>query len=397
MPPNFATVEKVKEGFTAASSRMDDIEKEMKLAFQEMQKSFGDFAQQVKAYGRSIRSGSERAGEYQGFWRDEAMAKGFGLIVLSVLRKDNKTMGTADNSSGGYLTQGEMAGWVIQMLGQYGKFRRNALIVPMGAGKLSVPRITTDLTIYCPEEGGEIDDSDLKVDLVTMLAKKLACFISVNRELEEDAVVGLGEIVGMSIVRSMAKKEDEIGFMGDGTEDYFGMTGIIGALRKIATDPANIPGLVVGTGNAYSELVLGDFRKVVGILPPDADDAAKWFMSKKFYYNVVYPLAEAAGVANIFEILSNQKGRFLLGYPVEFIHCMPYAEANSQICAILGDLKLGAYLGERKEINIARSEDALFQKDQVAIRGTERIDINAHGVGNTTEPGAIVGLITKGS
>ena len=165
--------------------------------------------------------------------------------------------------------------------------------------------------------------------------KSSPALCSVNRELEEDAVVGLGEIVGLSITRSLAKKEDEIGFMGDGTEDYFGMTGIIGALLKIATDPATIPGLVVGTGNAYSELTLGDFRKVVGILPTDADDAAKWFMSKKFYYNVVYPLAEAAGVASIFEILSNQKGRFLLGYPVEFIHCMPYEAANSQICESL--------------------------------------------------------------
>ena len=60
-------------------------------------------------------------------------------------------------------------------------------------------------------------------------------------------------------------------------------------------------------------------------------------------------------------------------------------------------MKLGAYLGERRAVEIARSEDALFQKDQVAIRGTERIDINAHGVGSTTEPGSIVALITKGS
>ncbi len=397
MPLNFATVEKVKEGFTAASGRMDTIEKETVLGFSEIIKTLEDLRGSLKSYGRSIRSASGLAGEYQGFWQNEAMAKDFGLIVLSVLRKQNKSMGTADNPSGGYLTPDGMASWVIQKLGQYGKFRRNALIVPMGAGKLSVPRITTDLTIYCPEEGGDIDNSDLKADLVTMLAKKLACFISVNRELEEDAVVGLGEIIGLSITRSMAKKEDEIGFCGDGTEDYFGMTGIIGALLKIAADPAAIPGLVVGTGNAYSELTLSDFRKVVGILPAEADDNASWFMNKKFYYNVVYPLAEAAGVANIFEILSNQKGRFLLGYPVEFIHCMPYQEANSQICAILGDLKLGAYLGERRAVEIARSEDALFQKDQVAIRGTERIDINAHGVGSTTEPGSIVALITKGS
>jgi HK97 family phage major capsid protein len=397
MPPNFATVEKVKEGFTAASSRMDTIEQQMTLAYKELSQTIGNLKQVLSNYGRSILNRSARAGDYQGFWRDETMAKEFGQMILRILSKQNKAMGTADNSSGGALAGDEMAGWIIQKLGQYGKYRRDAMVFPMGEGKSSVPRITTDLTIYCPDEGGDIPESALKTDLVTMLAKKLACFCSFSRELEEDAVVGLGEILGMSIVRSMAKKEDELGFCGDGTEDYFGMRGIVGALRAVDATIGNIKGLVVGSGNAYSELTLGDFRKVVGILPSDADDAAKWYMSKKFYYNVVYPLAEAAGVASIFEILSNQKGRFLLGYPVEFVHCMPYVEANSQICAILGDLKMGAYLGERRQIEIARSADALFQADKIAIRGTERIDVNAHGVGDTTDAGAIVGLITAAS
>jgi HK97 family phage major capsid protein len=165
-------------------------------------------------------------------------------------------------------------------------------------------------------------------------------------------------------------------------------------MLKIAPDPSDIPGLIIGSGNAYSELTLDDFTDVVGILPSDADDNASWFMNKKFYYGVVYKLARAAGVANIFEILSNIKGRFLLGYPVEFIHCMPYAEANSQIVALLGDLKLGAYLGERRVLEIARSNEVLFVSDQIAIRGTERIDVAAHGVGDTEEPGAIVGLAT---
>lgn len=117
-------------------------------------------------------------------------------------------------------------------------------------------------------------------------------------------------------------------------------------------------------------------------------------MNKKYYYNVIYPLAEAAGVASIFEILSNVKGRFLLGYPVEFIPGMPAAPVNNQIVAILGDLELGAILAERRQLEIARSEDVFFVNDMVALRGSERIDVSAHGVGDTEEPGAIVALAT---
>jgi HK97 family phage major capsid protein len=155
----YATVDGVKKGFQAASDRMDSIEKslqDLNVGLSEFADAFKDINNKLKLYGRSVLNASERAGDYKGFWRDEAMAKGFGLIVLSVLRQEKKSLGTINNPSGGYLTQEEMVGWVIQKLGQYGKFRRNAMIVPMGNGKLSVPRITTDLTVYCPEEGGEI-------------------------------------------------------------------------------------------------------------------------------------------------------------------------------------------------------------------------------------------------
>jgi HK97 family phage major capsid protein len=219
----------------------------------------------------------------------------------------------------------------------------------------------------------------------------------INREVDEDSIIGLGEIVGLSITRSTSKKEDECGFMGDGTSTYFGMLGIIGALMKIATDPSTIPGLTIGSGNAYSELTLDDFEKVVGNLPSDADDGAKWYMHKKFFYNVPYKLARAAGIADFLQILTDRKDRYLMGYPVEFVHCMPYVEANSQICALLGDLKLGAYLGERRVLEVARSDEVLFGNDQIAIRGTERIDVAAHGVGDSSEQGAIVGLATAAS
>jgi len=195
----------------------------------------------------------------------------------------------------------------------------------------------------------------------------------------------------------MAKKEDLIGFVGDGTSTYFGMTGIVGALRAVDATIGNIKGLVVAAGNNYSEITLANFREVVGILPEDCDDTAKWYMNKKFYYSVIYPLAETAGVANIFEILSDRKSRFLLGYEVVFVSAMPSTEANSQICAILGDLQLGAYLGERRELRIESSDHVHFNTDQIGFRGTERIDINAYGVGDTSEAGPIVGLILAAS
>jgi HK97 family phage major capsid protein len=394
----FATVGNVTKGFQAAKERMDSLEQNALVAVKELGEVIRNLEKQVRLMRHvSLQTAAEGGGARNRFWETDEQAKQFGEMFLAVLGRKDKAMSTLVSSEGGVLVPDELLGRIIDKLGVYGKFRANALFVPMNTPKAKVPRVTGDLTVYAPGEGATIDTSDMAFDQVGLDVIKLACLTAVSSELSEDAIIGVGEIVGISITRSMAKKEDLIGFLGDGTETYFGMTGIIGALMKVSDTISQIKSLVVATGNAYSEITLGDFRKVVGILPEDADENAKWYMNKKFYYNVVYPLAEAAGVASIFEILSNQKGRFLLGYPVEFVSCMPYVEANSQICAILGDLSMGAYLGQRRGLTIEQSRDVYFANDQIGIRGIERVDVCAFGVGDTEEAGPICALITKDS
>ena len=107
----------------------------------------------------------------------------------------------------------------------------------------------------------------------------------------------------------------------------------------------------------------------------------------------MYKLADATARANMFEILSGRKEKFFMGYPVEFVAAMPSTEANSQICCLLGDLQMGAYLGERRELRIDRSEHAYFGTGQVGFRASERIDINVFGCGDATNPGPVVGLV----
>lgn len=377
-------------GFKAAGERMSDVEDDM----QQIKHNFDDLHKFLKVYTKNLVHASLGAGSPQGFWPNEGDARAFGEIILQALGRKEKAMGEGTNVGGGILIPDELSSTIIQKLGKYGKYRANATVVLLGRDRQLVPKVDSDLTIYCPGEGAEITESDMKFSQIGLTAKAWCALAAISNELAEDSVIGIGEIIAISMTRSMAKKEDLVGFMGDGTSTYFGMTGITGALRGVDETIGNIKGLEVASGNAYSEITLGDFRKVIGILPEDCDDTAKWYMSKKFYFNVVYPLAETAGVANIFEILSDRKGRFLLGYEVQFVSCMPSSEADSQICALLGDLQMGAYLGERKVLSIEQNPGPFFIKNQLAIRGVERIDINAFGVGDTTEPGPIVGLIT---
>jgi len=380
--------ENIATGFKAAGERFDKVEIEQK----ESRNFISQLAKELRQYQKMVMSGrAENGQEYHRFWQSEAMAKDFGELIWQALGR--KAMGEAIGE-GGVLVPTEMSSWIIEKLGQFGKFRRNVTTFPMGSSSMLVPKIETDLTVYSPGEGVEIEDSDMSFRQLSLVPRKFACLCAVSNELVEDSIIALGEILGVSLARSIAKKEDAIGFAGDGTSTYFGMQGVIGALRAVSATIANIAGLKVGKGNAWSELTLADFEDVVAILPDDADSGAQWYVNRKFYYSVIHKLAVAAGVANLFEILSPTKQRFFLGYPVEFVSVMPGAEANSQICALLGDLAIGAYLAERRQLTIARSTDVLFRNDQLMIRGTERIAINVYGCGDTSEAGPIVGLIT---
>ena len=69
--------------------------------------------------------------------------------------------------------------------------------------------------------------------------------------------------------------------------------------------------------------------------------------------------------------------------------------------ALFGDLTLAASFGDRRQTTIQISEHAtvgggsVFEQDELAVRGTERFDINVHDTGITGasgESGPIVGL-----
>ncbi len=355
-------------------------------------------------------------GGYEGAFPNEQSAKNFGLLIIGTVGKQQwaldrladtgvagKAMAEAVNSTGGSLVPTEFVPIVIKLVKKYGVFRRNARVVPMISDKQSWPKLDGDVTVYAPGEGGGITLSDVTFTNVNLIATKFATLTCISNELAEDAMPEVGEIVADSIARGFAKAEDEVGFLGDGTSTYFGMTGITGALRAVDSTIANIAGLTVASGNAYSDIVVGDFNGVIKNFPDYADieGDVKWYMSRSFFWDVVVPLIEATSseIPTIGSPLDVQRGplKALRGYPVEFVNVMPSTEGNSQICAILANLRMGAYLGERRQMQVDQSRDVYFSTDQLGIRGTERLAVNAFGVGDTSDAGPISALITAAS
>lgn len=367
-----------------------------------------------------------RAGQAKFFAGCEPYAEGrgsaeqahrFGMWILAEAKRDPyaakwcqergiKTMVEGFNDSGGALVPDEFENTLIDLREVFGVFRRYAQVMPMASDTKIVPRRVGGLTAYAVGEAAAITTSDMTWDNVMLVAKKWGVLSKVSSELNEDAIIDMGNTLAGEIAYAFSVKEDDCGFNGDGTSAYHGITGVRAKLLALSGTIANIAGLVVGTAPAasYGSLTLANFQDVVARLPQYADTPnARWFVHRGVFFGVMQKLALAAGGVTAAEVTAGGREFRFLGYPVAFSQILPNVPATSSIIAILGDMAKAALFGDRRMTQIALSEHSDFANDLIAIRGTERFDINVHSVGNASAtatlrvPGPITALITAAS
>jgi HK97 family phage major capsid protein len=321
-----------------------------------------------------------------------------GVEIKGAMMEDN-------NSKGGFLVPGEFEPDLIRLVEERGVFRRESRVMPMSQDTKSVPRRTGGTTAYFIGEGTAITETDMTIDLVTLVAKKIGVLVPMSNELGDDAIISVADMLAQEIAYAFADKEDECGFNGDGTNDYGHITGIRQQLIQKAlggTAAGAVPaasGLVrYGTGYDYANLSMATLTQLIGKLPSYAEPNAKWYGSKFVWSYLLDLLADAGG--NTMQTLASGVNKQFLGYPYIVTDVMPKVAATNQVCLLLGDLRMATTFGDRRRTSMAMSDSAyvgstsMFETDQIAIRGTERFDINVHDVGSTTARGPVVGIIT---
>jgi len=398
----------------------DEHRAETKTAIEELKTAYDSLAAELRTLRRT-RFASIRTpdGMYKGVWGSLETARNFGMFVLAavaslpaakkycddmgidhtkVFDADGKAMGEDYPATGGAVVPTEFIPNLIVLIESYGVFRRNAAYWPMSSESGYAPEQTGDVVVYCPGFGPAPTASAPAFRNVGLQVQKWMTLTAIDSELTEDAAIAIGEVVGRSIARAFAKKEDQCAFIGDATSTYFNRQGAITLLRAVDATVTNVIGLrVQNTAGAWSAIVLDDLLALPGLLPGYADDGvdAIWYCHKNFYYTVMIARALVAGGAQAKEI--TQTGYLArptyLGRPVEFTQVMPRVKAAVDHCPLLlANLRQGAYLGDRRRMTIDQSKDVYFTTDQLGIRGTERIAPTVYGVGDTTKAGPIVGL-----
>ena len=296
------------------------------------------------------------------------------------------------NKYGGFLVPVEMSQAIIDIRNQYGVFRQNVRVVPMSRDTMEIPRRLTGLTAYWTGEGVQITESDKTWDNVTLTAKKLAVLARMSSEIAEDAIISIADDLANEAGYSLAYSEDQAGFNGTGTSTYGGIRGV---MTKIIDGTHTLAAVSAASGHdTMPEVDSADLTKAMGALHPMAfARGPAWYCSTAAKVAIFDRLLAAA---NGLPSLGNDVGARYLGYPIvvsESLPSDPAATINGTPILLFGRLDMAATLGDRREISIARSDDRYFEYDQIAIKATERIDINVHDLGTTAVQSPLVALL----
>jgi HK97 family phage major capsid protein len=293
------------------------------------------------------------------------------------------------NSAGGYLVPEEMMASIIVLRELFGVFRREAQVVPMGRDTLNWPRRTGGVTAFFVAEGIAPTESQASWDNVNLTAKKLAALVRLSTELADDAIINVADWLTQEIAYAFASKEDDCGFSGDGTSTYGGIRG----LSVLFADATHTAGLYTATGHAtFAAIDATDLTSLMGLLPAYALPGAKFYCSQFAFASTIERLVATAGGNSIATLDGSVQYRYL-GFPVVISQKMQGASSPSgKIGFYFGDMRKAAALGERRQVSIKRSDERYFDTDQIGLMGTERIDVNVHDLGDTTNAGPLVAL-----
>jgi len=287
-----------------------------------------------------------------------------------------------ENSKGGYLVPEVLENALIDLKESFGEFRQYANSYPMSSDVVLIPRRVSGFTTYFVGQNEEITKSTTALDQVRLEAKKLAAMTQFSSELSEDAIISVADFYAREFAYALAVREDSCGFLGDGTSAFGGITGIANAL--------NAGSIVTATGiTDLANLVIATFMTTVGKLPQFPGIQPAWYVHKAVYYASMARLQIAAGGNAVSDLGSGPVMQFL-GYPVRFINTLPSTASSGTKIAYFGDLAMAATMGTRRGVTLRADESIYFAQDALALRVTERFDINVHERGTASEAGPLL-------
>lgn len=343
----------------------------------------------LKAYERAAKSGAPlratgKRAIFDNAEKAEAMGAAMRLTVMGAhpyaqKSADEKIVtkaGSAFNpATGGALVFGEYSTEMIELFDQYGVARQAVGVTQMHSNQMTIPRMTSDVTVYDVGENDAITASDEGYDNVILNATKTAALKRLPMELLKFAAIDAVDIVGRSMARAVGKWEDESYINGS-----HGRTGLDTLVATTGTDRYD------SNSGGWASITISHVQSAIGLLPGWAHAEGVGIMcSSAFYSTVLDTFAFNAGGNSGNDLKSGFGGMTRWGqYPVFISEAMPSSYSDGQNVMYIGAFgassKFGLVSGSEA---FATSDQRYFDQDQFAVRYTQLWDINLHDVGGS--------------
>jgi HK97 family phage major capsid protein len=316
------------------------------------------------------------------------------------LGAEYRDMGGQVNSLGGALVFEDFSNTIVRLVERFGVAMNVFQNVTMSSDTLLVPRRLTGVQSYWLGENSTITTSDPTATMVQLVAKKLACATKVSNELLADNAISVASWLAQEYATSLSAAIDDAAFNGTGTSSYGGIRGLVQI--DDGTHTASIA--TAATGNtSIAALDIDDYLGALAKLPRYAIGTSAWYMHPSVYHNSVQRMMLSSGTAgsgtigalsggNTAANLAQGTPNTFLGLPVVWVLKMTAAPTTGTIAAYVGDLSLAGIMAVKSDMQVASSTDRYFEADQTAFRAIQRLDINVHSLGSTTEAGPVVAL-----
>ena len=316
------------------------------------------------------------------------------------LGAEYRDLGGQVQSLGGALVFQDFSNTIIRLVEKFGVAMNLAQRVTMSSDTLLVPKRLTGVTGYWIGENTTITTSDPTATMVQLVAKKLAIATKVSNELLADNAISVADWLAQEYATEMAARVDDAFFNGTGTSSYGGIRGLVQI--DDGTHTASVSSAASGNTTVAS-LDIDDYLAALAKLPRYAIGTSAWYMHPSVYHNSVQRMMLSNGTvgsANVGALAGGNTAANLaqgtpntfLGLPVVWVLKMDATPTTGEIAAYVGDLSLSSIMATKNDMQIASSTDRYFEADQTAFRAVQRLDINHHSLGDTSDAGPVVAL-----
>lgn len=273
---------------------------------------------------------------------------------------------------------------VAELVPTYGKARQYATVYPLGTGTTKLPRLKTSPAFGFIAQSASVTEKSPQIEFVDFVARKAGGLVRLPNEIDTDSIVALGQFIARYAAREMAKWEDTVLFVADGTGTYDSLKGV----AKEIVDQSKVVTMAT-TKTKISDVTVANFRALRSSVDSPALAVGAYYMHPSMEQHLAtfnasgdYPY-QANGV----------NGATLDGFPIRWIDVLPPYSTSAdpgKVFALFGDLSFW-YLGLRSGFSIDTSVDVFFATDEIAIRALERFTIGMMAAG------AMGGLRTSAS